>query len=318
MDNFLRYFYQDIGRVFRALLEVFNAFFSFLNYLLNFPMRIEIMRSYEDEFGTMDWVMLLITYILLVLVIVALVIGIGKLFRKIFRLPISGKKYDEMKKQMRALQRDLMRANYEKDKLLAMKLAEASGGGAAPEDLEEDEEEKQEEEESGEEEESEEETALPPSNRNTFQSPCVDPSESRFFRLTKVDNYYKTEYAPPTYEDDITLEEICSQFREFAASQLKLYYELDMMRYFIAAMGTARIIILQGISVPVKPVFLMPLVSSCRRTPPWFPCSPPGVSVRSCTATSMNLPRSIRRRSSSGPSTRPTTTAILILSFSMR
>ena len=63
-----------------------------------------------------------------------------------------------------------------------------------------------------------------------------------------MDNYYKTEYVAPTYNNDITLPEFCEQFRAFAASRLKLYYELDMMRYFVASLGTARIIILQGIS----------------------------------------------------------------------
>ena len=33
MDNFLQYFYQDIGRVFRAFIDIFGAFFNFLNYL---------------------------------------------------------------------------------------------------------------------------------------------------------------------------------------------------------------------------------------------------------------------------------------------
>jgi len=47
MDSFLRYFYQDIGRVFRALLDVFSSFFNFLNYLLNFPMRMDIIDAYE-------------------------------------------------------------------------------------------------------------------------------------------------------------------------------------------------------------------------------------------------------------------------------
>ena len=89
---------------------------------------------------------------------------------------------------------------------------------------------------------------IPNANRNTRESPCVDPEESRFFRLTNVDNYYKTTYQPPVYDNEITLAQICEQFRKYAASQLHLYYELDMMRYFIASMGTARIIILQGIS----------------------------------------------------------------------
>ena len=140
MDNFLRYFYQDIGRVFRAALDVFSALFNFLNYLLNFPMRMEIIQSYESEFGTKDWIMLLVTNLALVLIIVLLVIGLLKLFRKIFRFRVSVKDYDNMAKQVRNLQRDLMRANYEKDKLLAMKVAELGGDGISLGDIAKDEE----------------------------------------------------------------------------------------------------------------------------------------------------------------------------------
>jgi len=243
MDNFLRYFYQDIGRVFRAFLEIFGAFFDFLNYLLNFPMRMEIIRSYESTFGTGDWIMLLVVNLLLVGIIVLIIIGLFKLFRKIFRR-VNVKNYDELAKQVRTLQRDLMRANYEKDKLLAMKMAELGGTPGELPAL--DEEEKPAEEEKPEEEKTEEYVVN--ANRNTFQSPCVDPDTSRFFRLTSVDNYYKTEYVPPEYDNAVTLEEFCIRFRAFAASQLHLYYDLDMIRFFVAAMGTARIIILQGIS----------------------------------------------------------------------
>ena len=241
MDNFLRYFYQDIGRVFRAFMDIISAFFNFLNYLLNFPMRMKIIESYAEEFGTTDWIMLLIANILLVLVIVLLCWLLLKLVRKIFRFRVSVKEYDALQKQVRSLQRDLLRANYEKDKLLAMKVAQLGEGQIPEEEL-------QEEAEGETEENQEEEEYVPNSNRNTFQSPCVDPAESRFFRLTAVDNYYKTEYVAPVFNNEITLEEFCKQFRRYAASQLKLYYELDMMRYFIAALGTSRIIILQGIS----------------------------------------------------------------------
>ena len=132
-----------------------------------------------------------------------------------------------------SLQKDLIRSNYEKDKILEM----LKGTPEAP---------VEEKEESAEGEK--EEVVAFKTNRNTFQSPCVDPSESRFFRLTSVDNYYKTQYVAPEYNNDITLEEFCIQFRKFAASQLRLYYDLDMMRYFVASLGTTRIVILQGIS----------------------------------------------------------------------
>ena len=255
MDNFLRYFYQDIGRVFRAFFEIIASFFNFLNYLLNFPMRMEIIKAYESEFGTVDWIMLLLANLLLVVLCVLIVIFAVKLFRKLFRFRVSVKEYDDMVKQVRALQRDLIRANYEKDKLLSMKVAELSGDGSLLQPLPEGEEFPQEESEDEPEENPEEENTgeeiqefVPNSNRNTFESPCVDPADSRFFRLTSTDNFYKTEYTPPVYDNDITLEEFCEQFRKFAASQLKLYYEIDMMRYFVASLGAARIVILQGIS----------------------------------------------------------------------
>mgnify|MGYP003300910210 CR=1 FL=1 len=98
MDQFFRYFYQDIGRVFRAFLEVIIAFFNFLNYLLNFPMRMEIIKSFEDDFTTVDWIALLIANILLIALIVAMFIMVGRLFKRIFRFRVSGKKYDELVK----------------------------------------------------------------------------------------------------------------------------------------------------------------------------------------------------------------------------
>ena len=249
MDNFLRYFYQDIGRVFRALVEVFSAFFNFLNYLLNFPMRMEIIQAYEEDFGTVDWILLLVVNLALIAVIVLMIWGLIKLCKRIFRFKVSVKEFDAMKAQVRSLQRDLLRANYEKDKLLSMRLAELGGGTLEipPE------EEEVPEEETPEEAVQEEEAAPEPvvdivSNRNTFQTPCINPSDSRFFRLTAVDNFYKTQYVPPTRNNEITLENFCKQFRLYAASQLGLYYDIDMIRYFVASLGTARIVILQGIS----------------------------------------------------------------------
>ena len=45
MERFLQYFYQDFGRIFRALLEVFEAIAVLLNSILNFPMRIKIIQA---------------------------------------------------------------------------------------------------------------------------------------------------------------------------------------------------------------------------------------------------------------------------------
>ena len=247
MDNFLKYLFQDLGRVLRAFIDIFVAFFNFLNYLLNFPMRMEIIKSYADDFTTLDWILMLAVNIALAVALLFMVVLLVKLMKRLLRFRIPVKQYDEMAKQVRNLQKDLIRANYEKDKLLNMRIAELGGDpeaaykalmeeqGQADEDLPENL-------------QVAEDTGFVLGNRNSFNSPCVDPSESRFFRLTSVDNFYKTEYVAPAYDNSITLEEFCIQFRKYAASQLHLYYELDMMRYFISALGAARIVILQGIS----------------------------------------------------------------------
>ena len=236
MNNFFNYFTEDLGQVFQALMEAVSACFNLLNYLFNFPMRMEIIKSHSSSFSTTDWIMLLIANVMLIAVCCLIVIAVGKLIRNIFFGGISRKEYEKMAVQVRTLQRDLLRSNYEKDKILAMKMGE-------PELPEEPKEEEKNEEQPV----AETEEALV-SKRNTFESPCVDPSDSRFFRLTTVDNYYKTQYVAPEYDNEITLAEFCERFRNFAASQLQLYYDLDMMRYFIASLGTSRIIILQGIS----------------------------------------------------------------------
>jgi len=238
MENFLKYFYQDFGRLLRSFLDIFVAFFDFLNYLLNFPMRVEILQEYDSSFGTVDWILLIVAYLFLILLIGLLIWGLIKLGRRIFRFKVSAKEYDALSKQVKSLQRDLLRANYEKDRLLNMRIAEL--GGQMPVE-EEPEEEPQEETAS-------DENYMDKTKRNSYDGPCVDPAESRFFRLTTVDNYYKTLYIPPAYNKNITLEKFCVQFRQYTASHLRLYYDLDMIRYFVAAMGAARIIILQGIS----------------------------------------------------------------------
>ena len=221
MSNFFNYFKEDIGQVFQAFVEAIGACFNFLNYLFNFPMRMNIIKSHSGGFSTTDWVMLLIANVTLIAICCLIVYVVGKLIRKIFFEGISRKEYERMAAEVRTLQRDLLRSNYEKDKILAMKM----GAPEMPE--EETDPENQDADQNA---EQEKQTELPASNRNTFASPCVDPSESRFFRLTNVDNYYKTDYVAPTYDNEVTLEQFCERFRKYAASQLHLYYELDMMR----------------------------------------------------------------------------------------
>ena len=58
----------------------------------------------------------------------------------------------------------------------------------------------------------------------------------------------KDSYGHANYDTDITLESLCNDFRDYAASQLKLYYDISDIRRFIAGLALSHILILQGMS----------------------------------------------------------------------
>ena len=70
---------------------------------------------------------------------------------------------------------------------------------------------------------------------------------SRFYMLTEIDKYYER-YTPPKYEDEMSLKEICEEFRNYSAGALKLYYDIEDIRRFIGGLAVTKLIILQGMS----------------------------------------------------------------------
>ncbi len=73
------------------------------------------------------------------------------------------------------------------------------------------------------------------------------PPTQRFTKLLRED--IRAKFAEKkNYDGELTLEKICKDFRNFAASKLGLYYDLEQIRRFVAGMGTSKILIMQGMS----------------------------------------------------------------------
>ena len=260
LDSFFKYMYQDLGLIFESIWEIILSIGECLNVLLNFPMRMQIIKSYASDFNVPSWILVLIVNIIYIAIIafaiVMLVKGIKKLFK--FRVPV--KEHEKLVQDCARLQREVFKLNYEKDKILAMKVSEMGmvpeeslldlqdeAEAAATETMGDEGKAENENEEAAPEEESEYEEFVE-GHRNDMQSPPIDPAKSRFFRLTTVDNFYKTAYQAPEYDNNITLTEFCERYRNFAASRLRLFYDIDILRFFVASLGATRLIILQGIS----------------------------------------------------------------------
>ena len=75
----------------------------------------------------------------------------------------------------------------------------------------------------------------------------TDEVRERFCMLSEIDRK-KTTFGHTKYDNGISLEQFCDDFRNYAASRLKLYYDISDIRRFIAGMAVSHIIILQGMS----------------------------------------------------------------------
>ena len=74
-----------------------------------------------------------------------------------------------------------------------------------------------------------------------------DEHAERFCMLSQIDRN-STTYGHTTYEKKVTLESFCNDFRNYAASKLRLYYDIEDIRRFVAGMAVSKLVILQGMS----------------------------------------------------------------------
>ena len=71
--------------------------------------------------------------------------------------------------------------------------------------------------------------------------------DSRFFKLSNVDNKYEG-MSKELITNNFTLKEFCDIFRNYSASKLHLYYDINLIRLFISSFASNKLIILEGIS----------------------------------------------------------------------
>ena len=69
----------------------------------------------------------------------------------------------------------------------------------------------------------------------------------RFCMLSAIDRK-RNKYGHTTYKKNVTLEEFCNDFRNYAAYSHGLYYDIEDIRRFIAGMSVSHMLILQGMS----------------------------------------------------------------------
>lgn len=244
MNAFFYYFYNFMRSIFGHIWNVLVAIKDAIVGIFDIRYYMELFNTYRDDLSPLGWVAAIIVHILLLMLLALFVFLAYKGLKVIFRFKVPVVEYEKMKDEVVTLKREIMKANYEKDKILAMKISEL--GMEVNADLLDTPNEFFEngiaEETSGNSENIEEEQ-----DEETVE--VIEMKEKRFPRLSSVDLYYADpEYKAPVYNNTISLEEVCINFRNYAASKLGLYYELEVMKQVFASFGAAKMLILQGIS----------------------------------------------------------------------
>ena len=70
---------------------------------------------------------------------------------------------------------------------------------------------------------------------------------ARFCMLSRIEEN-RHGYGHPRYDNTVTLDRFCEDFRNYAAYKLRLYYDINDIRRFVAGMAVSKILILQGMS----------------------------------------------------------------------
>ncbi len=220
-----QFFIKGVWGIFKGIgLGIANIF--------NIPEYINIFKSWAGDFTAVDWILAILTVLATVIVLVAIVILVAVLIRKYIRVRRTLVDQEELLNEVGNLNREIIKLHNEKERILAMKVSQL-GLKPGESSFIETEENTQGEETAEKKEEGE-----------------VDKSAddySRFYKCTQVDIELE-DYVAPEYDNEITLPEICEMFRNYACSRLGLFYEIKVIRLFLSAFASTRLIILQGIS----------------------------------------------------------------------
>ncbi len=199
--------------------------------IFNIPEYISIFKSWSGDFTAVDWILAILTVVATLIVFVAVILLFVVLIRKYIRVRKTLVDQEELLNEVGNLNREIIKLHNEKERILAMKVSQLGLKPGESPFIEQD------ENTQGEEAEKKEEGEIDKSADDY----------SRFYKCTQVDIELE-DYVAPEYDNEITLPEICDMFRNYACSRLGLFYEIKVIRLFLSAFASTRLIILQGIS----------------------------------------------------------------------
>ena len=221
MLTFTKFLYDFLGQFFSGIRIIFQGLGKGLKETVNIGSYSNIIQKYKGDFSMPEWILVAIAVGLILLIFVLVGLLIFLTIRKYGKIRKKTIDQDAMLQEIASLNGQVAKLVKEKDEILAMKVSQI---GLKPD-----------------------ESATETPNMEESENETGDDANIRFSKLNEIDIEFKN-YKIQNYNNSFTLPELVELFRNFAASQLKLYYSQEMIRLFISALASTKIVILQGIS----------------------------------------------------------------------
>ena len=216
MNTFLKFLYELLQQFFIGFITMGKGIFTGILEIVNIKEYISIINFYKQEFTVVEWILVVVVLLIIIALLALVVFLIVMLIKKYIRFRQTLVEQESLLEEVATLNGEVAKLMKEKQDILAMKVSQL---GLKP----------------GEDSEIEEEQEVNPNQ------------DIRFSKLATIDEQFEG-YKIQNYNNNFTLEELVNMFRNFAASKLKLYYKEEMIRLFISAIASTKLIILQGIS----------------------------------------------------------------------
>ena len=226
METYGRFLFEFLNQFFSGFKEIIVGLWNGIINIFNIPEYYNIIQHYKNDFSISEWFLTGLAIIAILVVVGTAVVIIALFVKKYGKWRKKLLDQENLLKEIDNLNRQVEDLVSEKLKILSMKNPEldinTDGVGTLAE-----------------------RAALASEAKG---EEVIDPNvESRFSKLTVIDQEF-AKYKQKDYGNSFTLPEFCFKFRNFAASQLGLYYSEKLIRLFVSAIASTKLVILQGIS----------------------------------------------------------------------
>lgn len=213
MSVYGEFFTKFMEPFFEGLLEIVKGIGRGLGQMFNVVNYVTVVNDYKSDLTGVGMVIMILSIILLLALFAVIIFLIYRAVRTYVRYRRNVKKEDRLIEEIEVLNNEILKLKRQNAKIA--ELTNENGEIEYDEDG---------------------------NVKNELKE-----GESRFFKLSSVDAKFK-EYTPEEIHNNFTLQELCDLFRNFSASKLGLYYDINLIRLFIASFASNKLIILEGIS----------------------------------------------------------------------